>query len=113
MRPIQRPVSAEVSAALERAHFCYNCTRILDGDLSRTAHSGNASRISLGTLAFPVYAVRYCHAHAQNVMVCGRTPLEVAHFLAEFPHTHLHSARARACLCNNGPRKIGRPGFRG
>ena len=27
---------------------------------------------SLGTQAFPVYAVRYFHAHAQNVIVCGR-----------------------------------------
>ena len=30
---------------------------------------------SLGTQAFPVYPVCYFHAHAQNVIVCGRTPL--------------------------------------
>ena len=59
---------------------------------------------SLGTQAFPVYAVRYFHAHAQNVIVCAW------HAIAEFTHTQLHSARARE---NNKPHKRGRPGFRG
>ena len=37
---------------------------------------------SLGTQArpaFPVYAVRYFYAHAQNVIVCGRTIDIISH----------------------------------